>query len=96
MPLNYKSTAVLCSLLEHSKLKVICEMAVGWPACSSLARGMGVVWAAPWALQGHTATHQSLLSIRDGAEPKEKLPETELWEAAGVYKEFSMQPSRRG
>ena len=81
MLLNDKSTDVFSSLLEHSKLKLVYVMAVGWPASSSLARGTGMVQAAPWGLsEASVAIRQALLSITDGAEPREKVPETEVWE----------------
>lgn len=84
MLLNDKSTDVLSSLLEHGKLKLMAVMAAGWPASSSLAAGMGMVQATPWGLsEASVAVHRALLSIIDGAEPRVKLPETELWEEEG-------------
>lgn len=75
------STDVLSSLLQHCKLQVSYVMAGGWPAFCSLARGME---ATPCGLsEASIAVHWALISITDGIELREKLPETELWEGEG-------------
>lgn len=67
MLLNDKPTDVLTSLLEHSKFKFIAVMAADWQASSSLAKGMGMVWAAPWGLS-EAVLASALLPITGGAE----------------------------